>query len=296
MVPGGEEFLTAIGKQLPLVVPRVQNEEKIQKVIKLLGVSDKFGVYGQNLLAQYPEWKKQREDCIREISDLADNIDFHHRNTNIAQVPASIAGLAGGALTITGLILIPVTFGVSLGLTIAGAVVGTSAAVTGIVTAGTDIGVRIYRTKKAQVYVKSHVPCTEEMLNTIKNLLNSLNEANELATDEIIDLAEGLVKMNSAEILRLAGSGFKTSVSGLIAATKTIPRAGKSLQRLRKGFGVSAAASASSLRAVDIAGDVAAKSARVVASTATQAVGFTLSAIGVVADILVLGVTIYDLA
>ena len=203
MVPGGEEFLTAIGKQLPFVVPRVQNEEKIQKVIKLLGVSDKFGVYGQNLLAQYPEWKKQREDCIREIRDLADNIDFHHRNTNIAQVPASIAGLAGGVLTITGLALIPVTFGVSLGLTIAGAVVGTGAAVTGIANAGTDIGVRIHRTKKAQQCVKSHVPCTEEMLNTIKNLFNSLNEANELATDEIVDFAEGLVKMNSAEIYDL---------------------------------------------------------------------------------------------
>ena len=65
---------------------------------------------------------------------------------------------------------------------------------------------------------------------------------------------------------------------------------------LRKGFGASAAASASSLRAVDIAGDVAVKSARVVASTATQAVGFTLSAIGVVANTLIMGVTIYDMA
>ena len=295
LVPGGEVFLTTIGKQ-PLVVPKVQNEEKIQKAIKLLTASDKFNKYGEKLLTQYPEWKKEREDGIREIRDLADNIDFHHRNTNIAQVPASIAGLVGGALTITGLALIPVTFGASLSLTIAGAVVGTGAAVTGIATAGTDIGVRINRTTKAQECVKSQVQGTQEIQNTLNNLLNWLDETIELATDEIVDLAEGIVIMNSVETLRFGATGYKTYVSALNCAIKIVPKAAKSLHLLRKGFGISAAASASSLRAVDIAGDVAVKSARVVASTATQAIGFSLSAVGMVADILVLGVTIYDLA
>ena len=295
LVPGGEVFLTAIGEQ-PLVVPKVQDEEKIQKAIKLLNLCSTFSKYGQELLAGYPGWKKKREDCIEKIHDLADNMDFHHRNTNIAQVPASIVGLVGGGLTITGLALIPVTFGVSLGFTIAGAVVGTGAAVTGVANAGTDLAIRLDRTKKAHKCVNNQVQDTREIQDTINNLLSWLDETIELATDEIIDLAEGIVEMNSAEILRLAGTGCKTAVSALIAAVKTVPRAAKSLHLLREGFGVSAAASASSLRAVDAAGDVAVQSARVVTSTTTQAIGFTLSAVGMVADILILGVTIYDLA
>ena len=291
LFPGGEWILSAMGKQL-LVVPKVQNQETIWEAIILLRTCDMFIKCRQKILVLYPGWKKERQDCIKQIRDLADNIDFHHRNTNIAQVSASIAGLVGGGLTVTGLALIPVTFGASLGISIAGGVVGIGAAVTEIANAGTDIGVRVHRTRKAQHCVNNHVQATQEIQSTLNNLLSLLDETNGLATDEIIDLAEGLVKMNSAEALQFVSTRVATYLSVLICAIKTVPRAAKSLDYLRKGFGISAAASASSLRVVYIAG----KAAKVVASTSTKAVGYTFSAVGMVADILTLGVTIYDLA
>ena len=98
-------------------------------------------------------------------------------------------------------------------------------------------------------------------------------------------MAEGLIKKNVPEVLRFAGT------KSLVCCTKTILRAVKSFH---------AAVSASSLLAVDVAGDVAVKSARVVASMTTPShhrIYFECSWHGYrVTDILVLGVTIYNLA
>ena len=104
----------------------------------------------------YETWAKERRDCIKEVRELAENIDWHHRNTNIAQLPTSAVGITGGVLSIVGLALIPVTFGVSLGLTIAGGVVGGVAAATGVGNTIADIGISTGQRLKAKFCMQEH--------------------------------------------------------------------------------------------------------------------------------------------
>ena len=173
---------------------------------------------------------------------------------------------------------------------------GGGAAVAGAANAGTDIGIRIHRTRKAKKCVDEHKKATQDMETTVNELLQLYNDAAELATDDVLALAENISVRNVAEVPRFAAVGLKNAVSIGNIAIRTIPRAAKSLHLLRKGFGITAAASASSLRTVDVVADVAAGSVKVVASTAGKVLGFTFSAIGVAADLFTVGVAIYDLA
>ena len=66
----------------------------------------------------YPSWRDERIQCIRDISYIADEIERHHRNVNVVQLPTAGLGILSGILCITGIALTPVTFGASLGLTI----------------------------------------------------------------------------------------------------------------------------------------------------------------------------------
>ncbi len=170
LVPGIESVLELFGRD-PYKVQGTQRRDLTEKAILLLSSLEETNTHKLNFLRMYPQWIQAREECIETIRDLADNIDFHHRNTNIAQIPTSVVGLVGGALTVTGLALIPVTFGASLGLTIAGAVIGGGAAVAGVANAGTDIGVRVHRTKKAKQCVDEHLKATQDMETTMNELL-----------------------------------------------------------------------------------------------------------------------------
>ena len=242
---------------------------------------------------------KQRQHYIKEIRELADNVDFHHRNTNIAQLPASAFGITAGIFTITGIALIPVTFGASLGLTITGAVLGAGATVTGLANSATDIGVRINRSKRAKKCVNHHKESTEEMSNIIKEVLDDCDEITKLATKEMILIIDEMLIRNGGEAARFAAVGLKNACSIGYAAIRTIPKAAKSLHLLRKGLGITVAASASSLRTVDVASDTAGSATKVVASTSGKVLlgfGYAFSAIGIAADLVSAGVTIYDLA
>ena len=92
LIPGCEGLLEKIGKE-PYCIIRRQNEEQVQKTLKFLSSVNKTDKHVQKFLRLYPAWVEYREMCIKEIRDLADNIDFHHRNTNIAQVPTSVIGI-----------------------------------------------------------------------------------------------------------------------------------------------------------------------------------------------------------
>ena len=113
---------------------------------------------------------------------LTDNIEFHHRNTNIAQILTSAIGMVAGILTITGLALIPFTFWTSLGLTILGAVIAASETVAGIANSAT---VRVHRAQKAKMCVDQHKKATEEIGEIIERLLNDCDTVAGLATDDI---------------------------------------------------------------------------------------------------------------
>ena len=147
--------------------------------------------------------------------------------------------------------------------------------------------------KKAKACADKHKQSTEEIFKLAQELANTCGEVEGISAlkDSAIELA------GEATILSLLG--LKNAASIGYTLTRTIPKASKSLHLLRNGFGPSAAASASSLRTVDVAAKVAGSTTKVVATTAGKVfigLGFAFSAIGIVVDLVSAGMSIYVLA
>ena len=291
LIPGADFVLELADKK-----PRSQlddskfAEQERKKIIKVLqGVEE----CRQQFLQLYPEFERERLNCIVEIVKLAENIDYHHRNINIAQLPTAGVGIVGGVLTITGLALIPVTFGASLGLSITGAVMGIGSAVTGATTAATDIGIRISRLKEAKELVEKHKVSTERLSSAAEDLVQLCDEVNKTPS-----LKDAVMECAGGSIYAAARNG-KTYVSVGVTIGTTLTKACKSAHLLRKGFGLSAAASASSLRAVEVVTDAGVSTTKLVATTAGKVLtgfGYGLSAVGIIIDLVSAGVAIRDLS
>lgn len=88
----------------------------------------------KRFLKEFPQMKKELEECITQLHALADKADQIHRNCTISNVVASSTGIVSGVLTIAGLTLAPVTAGLSLALTATGMGLGTASALTSIST------------------------------------------------------------------------------------------------------------------------------------------------------------------
>lgn len=73
---------------------------------------------------QLDEWVDETDELMEELKDIADNLDWHFRNISKAKVGGATGAVAGGILAITGFVLSFFTFGASLGLVIAGGVIG----------------------------------------------------------------------------------------------------------------------------------------------------------------------------
>lgn len=78
--------------------------------------------------------KRELEESIAKLRELADKIDKVHRSCTISSVVANSAGAVSGVLTVLGLALAPMTAGISLGLSATGLGLGAAAAVTSVST------------------------------------------------------------------------------------------------------------------------------------------------------------------
>ena len=269
LIPWCDPILQKIGKKPNSSITEPITPEQVQNILEKFLVTKEIM---QAYIDAYPTWKNERRKCIEEVRSLADNIDFHHRNINIANLPTAAVGIVGGVLMITGLALIPVTLGVSLGLTISGAVVGVGATATGITTTATDIGIRVDRLKKAKKIVSDHKESTENICKLVQELEKNCREV------------ETMSSLNDSTI---QGAGECMKITGY-AIFNTIPKTAKALHLIRKGFGVSRAC---------VTANAAGGAAKVVViSKVFTGFGFAFSAIGIVCDIVSAGVSIYELA
>ncbi|CAN0126600.1 unnamed protein product [Lampetra fluviatilis] len=118
------------------------------------GGSEEWSQVRNKFLEVYLEWKTKRIEVLKMLASMIVELKIRARDGNISKVAGSSTGIVGGALAITGLALIPVTFGASLGLTIAGTVMGVAG---GITTAGASIAVLVMNnasTKEAMENIK----------------------------------------------------------------------------------------------------------------------------------------------
>ena len=81
-IPGCEMVLETVGREPYTTLS--QQPDEMQKILEFLVKVDKTKKSVQKFLDTYSSWLKKRQGCIENIRKLADSIDFHHRNTNIA--------------------------------------------------------------------------------------------------------------------------------------------------------------------------------------------------------------------
>lgn len=100
-------------------------------------------------------WFNSRNELVSTLTSVAEEIDRHHHNVNIASLTGTSSSIAGGTAAIAGLVLSPFTGGLSVALT-AGGLVGTVAG------SATTLGANI-----AEVYL------TKELIERARRVLET---------------------------------------------------------------------------------------------------------------------------
>ncbi len=77
-----------------------------------------------------------RRNTIRQLREIANRLDEHHKRANVSKLLGSGVRVAGGIVSIVGLALIPVSAGISV---VVAGVGGGIAALGGVTAAGTDV-------------------------------------------------------------------------------------------------------------------------------------------------------------
>uniref|UniRef100_A0A3Q2QQY6 Apolipoprotein L n=1 Tax=Fundulus heteroclitus TaxID=8078 RepID=A0A3Q2QQY6_FUNHE len=127
---------------------------------------------------------------IDELVECAVKLDSMNKGAKISSVVGSSVGAVGGVLSIVGLALIPVTAGVSLGLTIAGASMGVTSGTNSLVTTLTEIGVNYTQQKKANKAV-NNVCGIKSSAGTIADAASALKAT---GASDVPDLGQAAVK------------------------------------------------------------------------------------------------------
>ncbi|XP_073940500.1 apolipoprotein L3-like isoform X2 [Castor canadensis] len=81
---------------------------------------------------EFPRVKREVEECIRKLHDLAEEVDKVDRGCTISNVVASSTGAASGVITILGFALALVTAGTSLALSAGGMALGAVSTATSV--------------------------------------------------------------------------------------------------------------------------------------------------------------------
>ncbi|XP_058863718.1 apolipoprotein L5-like [Acipenser ruthenus] len=153
----------------------------------------------KGFVQMYEKEKQEIEELLRELNGIADGLDKVDRDCTIAKTAGSSAGVVGGVLTIVGIGLAPVTFGASLGLSIAGAVTAVAGGATNV---GTQI-VKCVSDGKDNNRVNEIVKIIQTYLRVLGELCNiALPECNWNKEDAALT---GIVKTRLSAVAAAAG-------------------------------------------------------------------------------------------
>uniref|UniRef100_A0A3Q2UHJ6 Apolipoprotein L n=1 Tax=Fundulus heteroclitus TaxID=8078 RepID=A0A3Q2UHJ6_FUNHE len=156
---------------------------------------------------------------IDELVECAVKLDSMNKGAKISSVVGSSVGAVGGVLSIVGLALIPVTAGVSLGLTIAGASMGVTSGTNSLVTTLTEIGVNYTQQKKAN---KAFQNFMEEFQKIQECLSEVMKQSTDTLEPGMIDLVVGVGKaVNNV-------CGIKSSAGTIADAASALKATGAS--------------------------------------------------------------------
>ncbi|XP_041825098.1 uncharacterized protein LOC121629536 [Melanotaenia boesemani] len=167
-------------------------------------------------IKEFNERKPRMLEFLKGMEENAVQLDKMNKGAKISSVAGSSVGAIGGVFSIVGLALIPVTAGVSLGLMMAGVVLGVTSGVNNIVTTSTEVGVNYTQKKKAKEVFKS-------FMEDVESLQKCLDEVTKQPAANVepskIDVAVGVGKVASK--LGAAGKGIDSLID-LRSATKLL--------------------------------------------------------------------------
>ncbi|KAM6966683.1 uncharacterized protein LKV04_019109 [Tautogolabrus adspersus] len=150
---------------------------------------------------------------LNELEEVAVQLDSMNKGAKISSVVGSSVGAIGGVLSIIGIALIPVTAGVSLGLTVTGVGLSVTSGVNGIVTTATEIGVNSTQQKKAAEVFK-------RFMEDLKSLQDCLEEVN-AQTVAKIKATEKDVAVGLGRVLGKAGFIVR-GIDGLVDTASAV--------------------------------------------------------------------------
>lgn len=137
-------------------------------------MSDSLCTKAHKLEKNLNEWIKCKDEAVKELKELAVNLDDHFQKICKAKIAGSTTSLGGGILAVVGFGLSFVTFGASLGLTIAGSIIAGAGGITVGGSMITDAMLSKQRRESAQA------------------ILDKYNELVEIIKEECIEIGEML--------------------------------------------------------------------------------------------------------
>lgn len=161
-------------------------------------------------LKQFSERHARMLQFLDDVEASCIQLDRMKMGSKISSVAGSSVGVVGGILTIVGLALIPVTAGVSLGLTMGGVGLGVTSGVNSAVTTVTEIAVNKAQQKKATEGLQSFM----QDMNSIQVCLDDVSNQREETLGEVY----GKAVVSGATVvgkMSTIGKGIDMIVDGL---------------------------------------------------------------------------------
>uniref|UniRef100_A0A3Q3G4E2 Apolipoprotein L n=1 Tax=Labrus bergylta TaxID=56723 RepID=A0A3Q3G4E2_9LABR len=175
------------------------------------------------------------------LEEIAVQFDSMNKGAKISSVVGSSVGAVGGVLSIIGLALIPVTAGVSLGLTMTGIGLSVTSGVNGLVTTATELGVNSTQQKKATEVFEGLMKDLQSLQDCLKKVSNQTVARMEASqVDVALGVSRVLVKggfiARGVDSLVDTASAFKMLKNEelVVSAGKVLAEEGQALRNVPK--------------------------------------------------------------
>lgn len=168
----------------------------------------------KELTASIKSWSSNREETVKALRQLADELMEHHKNVHIAKVSGSSFSIAGFALIATGFGLAPVSFGTSLLLSAVG---GAVCAGGGVTAAGAGVVKnRIFKFKLAKA--QELIEADRDAQESVKKHMDDINKLRRKASNPSIthlafDASLASLIKNLVDVSKFAKAGTRAATT-----------------------------------------------------------------------------------